>query len=133
MKEILTEIVVQPEDIDELGHMNYLRYLTYFEKGELDWFARIGVSEEYLITRDIGAVLRKFDVDYLKEARLGDSLKVRTELIHVGSRSFTFQQDMFNSENEQLTECKKTYVMFHLITRKALPVIKIISAQMTSK
>lgn len=61
MKEILTEIVVQPEDIDELGHMNYLRYLTYFEKGELDWFARIGVSEEYFITRDIGAVLRKFD------------------------------------------------------------------------
>lgn len=63
--------------------------------------------------------------------QVGANAKVADELIHVETRA-TFQQDMFNGENEQLTECRK-HVMFHLVTRKALPVIKIISAQMASK
>ena len=119
----ISEIVVKPEDIDHLGHVNYMKYLYYLEEGIGKWYRQAGVSMEELDQKKLGTVVIKFDLSYLKEARLGDTLKVMTTLTHVGNKSFVLKQDIFNQNDVHLTECMKTFVMFDTTTRKSTSVI----------
>ncbi len=119
----ISEIIVQPEDIDHLGHVNYMKYLYYFESGVGEWFQNIGKPIEELTQESLGFALVKFDVSYMKEARFGDVLNVVTTLTHVGNKSFVLKQDIYNQNDVNITECTKTFVMFDITTRKSTQVI----------
>lgn len=120
----IVEIVVDAEKIDHLGHMNYLEYIIFSEKGMRDWFINAGASHEELVPRNMGMVFIKLDVSYLNEARLGDSLRIITTPVRVGNKSFTIKQDIYNQNNLHITEFNKTFVMFNTTTRKSIPVIE---------
>ena len=119
----MTEIIVKQEDIDHLGHVNYLKYIYYLELGMGDWYRQAGVSMDELSEKNLGTVLINIDLSYLKEARLGDTLKVITSLSKVGNKSFVLKQDIYNSVDVQITDCRKTFVMFDTIARKSTPVV----------
>lgn len=85
-------------DIDELGHMNYLRYVKLFEKGRTEWFKQIGLGFEQVLAKQLGFVLLKFETEYVKEVRLGDTVEIHTKLIKVGTKSFTLEQTMLHEE-----------------------------------
>jgi YbgC/YbaW family acyl-CoA thioester hydrolase len=118
------EIVVDEEDIDHLGHVNYLKYITFSEQGVWDWHMKAGVSPDELVKRNLGTVIIKFDISYLMEARLGDTLKIITTPVQLGTKSFTFKQDIYNQNDVHITEFNKTFVMFDTSTRKSTPVIE---------
>lgn len=118
-----TKIVVSPEDIDQLGHVNYLKYILFLEKGVGEWYKQAGVNFKELRKQDLGTVVLKFDVSYHKEARLGDTLSVTTTLMNVGNKSFTVNQEIYNQDDILITESTKTFVMFNTATRKGVPVI----------
>ena len=127
-----TEIIVKPDDIDHLGHVNYMKYLYYLESGIGEWYRQAGVSMNELDQKNLGTVLVKFDLSYLREARLGDSLKVITELLRVGNKSFVLKQDIMNQNDVHITECTKTFVMFNTTTRKSTAVIEGIARHFNS-
>lgn len=128
----IVEIVVDEEKIDHLGHMNYLEYIIFSEKGMRDWFYKAGASHAELSQRNMGMVFIKLDVSYLNEARLGDSLRIITTPVRVGNKSFVIKQDIYNQNNVHITEFNKTFVMFNTATRKSIPVIDEISRQFKS-
>ncbi|WP_077213293.1 acyl-CoA thioesterase [Bacillus dakarensis] len=123
------EIVVNEKDIDHLGHVNYLEYIHYSESAIRDWYIKAGVSHNDLIENNIGTVVIKFDISYLREARLGDFLKVVTTPLRLGTKSFVLKQDIYNQDNVHITEFNKTFVMFDLLSRKSIPVIDKIARQ----
>lgn len=123
------EIVVDEKDIDQLGHVNYLQYIHYSECAIRDWYTKAGVSHIDLTERNMGTVVIKFDISYLREARLGDSLKVVTTPVHLGTKSFVLKQDIYNQNNVHITEFNKTFVMFDLVSRKSIPVIDKLAEQ----
>lgn len=120
----VTKIIVSPEDIDQLGHVNYLKYILFLEKGVGNWYKQAGVSFRELRAKDLGTVVLKMDVSYLKEARLGDTLFVKTTLTNVGTKSFSVKQEIYNQDDILITEASKTFVMFNTATRKGVPVIE---------
>lgn len=122
-----TKIIVAPEDIDQLGHVNYLKYILFLEKGVGHWYKQAGVNFRELREKDLGTVVLKMDISYQKEARLGDTLNVTTTLTHVGNKSFSLKQVIHNQDDIQITEATKTFVMFNTSTRKGVPVIEEIS------
>jgi YbgC/YbaW family acyl-CoA thioester hydrolase len=128
----ISEIIVKPDDIDHLGHVNYMKYLFYLEVGIGEWYRQAGVSMDELTKKKLGTVLIKFDLSYLQEARLGDTLKVITTLMKVGNKSFVLKQDIYNQNDVPITECTKTFVMFDTTTRKSTPVIDEIARQFKS-
>lgn len=132
MQRIL-EIVVDEEKIDHLGHMNYLEYIIFSEKGMVDWFQNAGASHKEIRQRNMGMVFVKLDVSYINEARLGDSLRIITTPVRLGNKSFTIKQDIFNQDNLHITEFNKTFVMFNTATRKSIPVIEQITRQFNIK
>jgi len=117
-------IHVQEGDIDYLGHVNYMRYIHFFEQGMGDWFKKNGVSTSEWREKNLGTVVVKFDINYIKEARLGETLKVITAPVRLGTKSFAVQQKIYNENDELITECNKTFVMFDTSIRKGIPVVE---------
>ncbi|MFJ8236126.1 acyl-CoA thioesterase [Ureibacillus sp. NPDC094379] len=120
MEHVKTYTIVE-SDIDELGHMNYLKYVKHFEKARFEWMKEVGLSTETLLGAKQGTVLLKFDTEYRKEVRLGDTVEIRTKLKRVGNKSFTLEQLMYHGELLSSTSNVILTIM-DLQTRKAIPV-----------
>ena len=117
-------IRVREEDIDYLGHVNYTRYIHFFELGIGDWYKKAGVPHTDSKGNVLGTVVVYFDINYIKEARLGETLRVVTTPVQLGTKSFTFKQTIFNEKKELITECNKKFVMFDTSIRKGIPVVE---------
>lgn len=120
MEHVKTYTIVE-SDIDELGHMNYLKYVKHFEKARFEWMKEVGVSTETLLGANRATVLLKFDTEYKKEVRLGDTVEIRTKLKKVGNKSFTLEQLMYHGELLSSTSNVILTIM-DLQTRKAIRV-----------
>lgn len=108
-------------DLDELGHMNYLRYIKIFEIARFGWFEQIGLRFENLLEEQLGPVLLKLETEYSKEVRLGDTVEIRSHLIRVGTKSFTLKQTMIHEGQTSATTTAIMAIM-DLQKRKAIPV-----------
>ncbi|SOC44153.1 acyl-CoA thioesterase [Ureibacillus acetophenoni] len=108
-------------DLDELGHMNYLRYIKIFETARFGWFEQIGLRFENLLEEQLGPVLLKLETEYSKEVRLGDTVEIRSHLIRVGTKSFTLEQTMIHEGQTSATTTAIMAIM-DLQKRKAIPV-----------
>lgn len=121
--EIMNEFTVTEEDIDLFHHMNYKRYIEFFEKERAHWFETSGFSFQQMAERDIATVLLKLNTEYIKEARLGDKVIVKTSLGRLGTKSFTMEQTMYSNQNEEISTSHSIFAMFDLIQRKSIPVV----------
>lgn len=119
------QLKVSEEDIDELGHVNNAVYVTYLEEGREAWYKQsAGMSFADMMEKALGTVVVKLEISFIKEAVLGDELTVVTTPETVGTKSFVLKQQIFNSNDEIITEAIVTSVMFNLKNRKSIPVIE---------
>lgn len=124
MEGYISEIIVQPEDIDRLQHVNNIVYIQYLEKARFAWYKEIGVSLKELMSRGQAIVLRNLEISYINEARLGDKLTVHTIPHRRGKSSFILKQFIYNQLNEKITEAETVTVMIDLEKRKSIPLIE---------
>ena len=120
MEHVKTYNIVE-RDIDELDHMNYLKYVKHFEIARFEWLIQIGLDFEQMLERQLGLVLLKFDTEYAKEVRLGDTVEIHTKLLKVGTKSFTVEQIMYH-EGAISSKSHVIKTVMDLQTRKDIPV-----------
>ncbi len=68
-------IQVQPEDLDELQHVNNVRYLEWIQEVSREHWQAC-VAEEF--RENVAWVVRSHHIEYKGEARLGDQIQVKT-------------------------------------------------------
>lgn len=122
--ETITEIIVKENDIDELEHVNNSVYLNYLEKARGDWYSQAGMSFKQMKERSLTTVVLKIEITYLKEAKLGDLLKVKTSPVKLGTKSFVQQQDIYNQRDEKVVESTVTNVMMNWGAKQSIPVVE---------
>ena len=96
--EHITTYTVAENEIDQLGHMNYLNYIMHFTSARMEWLKQIGLGFNELVAQKLGPVILKLETEYVKEVRLGDTVEIRSKLTKVGTKSFTIEQAMFHEE-----------------------------------
>lgn len=121
--ELVNQIVVKEADIDVFEHMNYKRYIDHLEKARADWFIEIGLPYALMAEQGMAVVIVKLDMQYVKEARLGDSLTIKTTPQKIGTKSFSLKQVIYNEQEQVMTESICTFVMLNTVTRKGMPVV----------
>ena len=121
--ETIFTLQTHKEDIDQLGHVNNCRYVKFLEDGRVDWYEKCGITLHDFQEMGIGTVVLKMEVLYLKEAKLGDHLKVITTPEYLGNTSFVLKQEIYNQFDEHITDAKVTMVMFDTVSRKSTKVI----------
>lgn len=115
MKNVFTlTITVSSEDIDNLNHVNNLVYVK--------WMDKIATTHWSYLTRDnpllqyVWVVLRH-EIDYLKQASLGDEIIVKTWVGETkGITSIRFME--FYKNDSLLVKAKTTWVMLDANTHK---------------
>ncbi len=116
------EFIVKEEDIDEFNHVNNKVYINYLEKARIDWHQAIGFGLERMIEEGYGDVLRNFNISYIKEALLGEKLKIKTAPQSIGKTSFVIKQSIYNEQNELITEAETVIVLVDLNKRKKISI-----------
>ena len=115
MKNIYTlTITVSPEDLDLLHHVNNLVYVK--------WMDKIATNHWAYLTKDTPLpqyfwVVVRHEIDYLKQAILGDEIIVKTWVGETkGVTSVRFME--FYKNDVLLVKAKTTWAMLDAITHK---------------
>ena len=83
------------EDTDAGGVVYYANYLRYAERARTEALRDLGIPHAALVARyGLMFVVRRIKVDYLRPARLDESLTVVTEPLEVGGASVVLRQEV---------------------------------------
>jgi acyl-CoA thioester hydrolase len=86
------QIRVYYEDTDTGGVVYHSNYLNFCERARSDAFFKRGLSP---VLQSSHFVASKLEASYIKSARLGDILDIKTSLIKLKSASFELLQEVF--------------------------------------
>lgn len=86
-------IRVYYEDTDFSGAVYHANYLRFFERARTELLRDFGVDQVALFDKDgLGFVVRTAHIDYLRPARMDDSLHVETRFAQLGRASIDLEQ-----------------------------------------
>jgi len=115
MKNVYTlTITVSPEDLDLLHHVNNLVYVKWMDKIATNHWAHL--TKDTPLPQYVWVVVRH-EIDYLKQAILGDEIIVKTWVGETkGVTSVSFME--FYKNDVLLVKAKTTWAMLDAITYK---------------
>ena len=115
MKNVYTlTITVSPEDLDLLHHVNNLVYVKWMDKIATNNWAHL--TKDTPLPQYVWVVVRH-EIDYLKQAILGDEIIVKTWVGETkGVTSVRFME--FYKNDVLLVKAKTTWAMLDAITHK---------------
>src|ERR1700683_5638416 len=88
-------IRVYYEDTDAGGVVYHASYLRFAERARTEALRDLGIPHADLVARfGLMLVVRRIKVDYLRPARLDESLTVMTEPLEVGGASVVVRQEV---------------------------------------
>ncbi len=120
--ETTLEIIVRPTEIDVNGHVNNAKYVEYLEWGREEWYERIGMSYEHLLSLGAVTVAVNLNLNYRRECRQGELLSITTRPERLGRTSFVLAQTIRNREGTVVSDALVTIVTIDPATRKSRPV-----------
>jgi YbgC/YbaW family acyl-CoA thioester hydrolase len=83
---------VRSYELDGFQHLNHTVFLSWFEQARFDAFEQGSFPATDIQTRGWDVYVVKLEVEFMKEAHLGDELVVRTRVAEAGRTSMTFHQ-----------------------------------------
>jgi YbgC/YbaW family acyl-CoA thioester hydrolase len=83
---------VRSYELDGFAHMNHAVFMNWFEQARFDVFEAGGFPAPEIQGRGWGVYVVRIEVEFLKEARFGDELVIRSWVEDVGRSSMTFHQ-----------------------------------------
>ncbi|HET6231252.1 MAG TPA: thioesterase family protein [Longimicrobiaceae bacterium] len=116
------EIEVRSTELDALGHVNNAKYLEYLEWGRFEWVKAAGVPIDSFGRGGVGTVIVNVNINYRREATMGQRLTVRTWLASMGRSSFRIAQEVVDAEGRTVCDAVVTSAMFDTRTRASMPI-----------
>jgi len=113
LPKVSTDIQIRFSDIDQLGHVSNSVYSQYFDIGRIHFLTELAKIDSVP-----SMVVVSIKMDMLKEIRYQDEVLVKTYCSKLGSKSMTFEQNIF-SNNELAAKGRVVTVGFNVETRKS--------------
>ena len=116
--------VVDPSDCDFLGHMNVSRYFAACSDGVIAIQSEMGLTAEDMRRgRQLSFAVVHAESDFLAELEAGDSIRLESEVLAIGSKSMTFRHRLIRCGDEKLAfETLFKCEMLSLEARRAMDV-----------
>lgn len=114
------DIVVQPEDIDGLGHANNAVYVSWLERCAWRHSQSLGLDLAEYRRLDRAMAVVRHEVDYLASAYEGDQLQLATWIVESDQRLKMTRQFQLRRPADDLTllRAQTTFVCIELSTGK---------------
>lgn len=116
------EVTVQSSHLDMFGHVNHTRYLEFMEWCRFDWAKWHGTPIDVMVREQrMGPAILRAHVQYRRECRLGDRLRVTVEPVSARRSIGVLRQVIRNVETDEVVcEAELTFVMVDLDERRAV-------------
>ncbi|TPW01799.1 MAG: hypothetical protein FD124_3600 [Alphaproteobacteria bacterium] len=104
-----------PEHIDELGHVNNKVYVAWAEEaGVRHWraFATPAEQAQYVW------VAARFEMDFLRETKLGETLRVETWLGELRGAHFDRHVRILGADGKERARAKTTWALLDAVKRR---------------
>lgn len=83
------------EDTDAGGIVYYANYLKFTERARTDFLRGLGINQQEMMSLEqLTFVVRDCQIEYLKPAKMDDSLEVRTTLTDLKGATLMMHQDV---------------------------------------
>nr|WP_294167555.1 YbgC/FadM family acyl-CoA thioesterase [uncultured Sphingomonas sp.] len=101
-------LTVYFEDTDTAGIVYYANYLKFMERARSDMLRAAGVDQRAAMDRGAGVyAVAEANIRYLRPAKLGDDLVIRSTVQKIRAASVLIHQRVFRA-SEQLTDARVT-------------------------
>ena len=116
MKEFTSNIIVQPEHIDYLQHVNNIQYVSWVQDIAIaHWEAAVTAS----IIKNYFWVLLEHHIEYKKPGFLNDVIEVKTYIKENSGVTSKRVVEFYNKQNQTLlASSTTTWCLFNQITKK---------------
>lgn len=121
-----TELETRWRDMDAIGHLNHVIYLTYMETSRVDLLKKLGYPG-LIKEMNESAILGGLEIHYLMQASHPEKLEVGSRISRVGSKSYDIDSVIYKKNTDSLL-CFATFKMiaFNYKKNKTIKVPKII-------
>ncbi len=126
-------IEVRSTELDTLGHVNNAKYQEYLEWGRFEWVKRSGLPVDALGREGFATVIVNVNINYRREARLGEKLTIRTWLSGLGNSSLRIGQEVRNERGDVVCDAAVTSATFDTATRRSVPIPEEIRAMLEER
>lgn len=113
-------IKVRGYELDSLGHVNQANYLLYAESVRWNHFASLGVTLQAMAGWGVGPALLSQNISYLKELRMGDEVRITSELLEFEGKYGSVQNNFYRGE-VKVAELTITFTFINLKERRSCP------------
>ncbi len=116
-----TELRVRFNDIDILGHVNNVVYLSLFDTAKADYLQ--GAFRGNMNWQRVESVIANINCSFINPAYFGEPLCVYTRCEEMGHKHFVFKQVMVNTSTAQIKAvCDTVMVSYDPDTGTTTPV-----------
>lgn len=84
---------VRSYELDGLGHANHAVFLNWFEQARFEALEAGGLPADQIAARGWAVVVARVEVDFHREARHGQRLRVRTRVEEARNTSLVLRQE----------------------------------------
>jgi acyl-CoA thioester hydrolase len=88
-------------ELDPLNHVNNVAYLTWFESARVAYFKQIGLSTYTKSASEPRIVIRRGEMDWLKEMRADEVYVVASKTTGHRKTSFTMAQEVWSGGTQR--------------------------------
>lgn len=113
-------IEVRYAESDQMGVVHHGVYPQYFEVGRVHWLQQYQLHYHQLEADGIMLPVYDLNIKYLKPARFGDILTVKTYLKEMPCVKMVFYYEIFNTLGEKICEGSTILVFVNALTRKPM-------------
>ena len=97
-KKMVVNIPVRLRDIDFMGHVNHVVYLTYFEEGRKELIRSLfGIVDP----GDYNFIMAHVTCDFIQPIKISDIVSVEIWVGKIGGKSFEFNYRIFRPGDDQ--------------------------------
>ncbi len=90
--------VVLPEWIDYNGHMNLCYYVLLFDSATDTFLEQLGMTPAFRARRGASTFAAEIHVHYLRELRVGDEVRITTQLLDYDAKRIHFFHRMYHRQ-----------------------------------
>jgi acyl-CoA thioester hydrolase len=108
-------------DLDAVGHVNNVVYLTYMESARIEWWANV-TGRTRTDFKNIGMILARTEIDYRAPASYGDRLEVGVRCASLRRSSFVLEFRVAEPEGGRVfADARKVLVHYDYEARRSVP------------
>lgn len=114
MKSHTSYVKVRYAETDQMGVVYHGNYAQYLEIARIEWLDALGISYKRMEEQGIMLPVYELNLKYKKSARFDDVLRIETTLLKKPGVRIEFSYQIFNQEDELLTEARTILVFMDM-------------------